>query len=199
MTNNNTLNMRGVAVALLLLWAGTANGEDELNAAMGLQLGGHGFTGLNHLCSESRCTYESTAWTAAPYLRLELSPQHSVIAAYRQGGSQEVTQGGLVSFPTLTNPSNFVYIETTASFSVRTTSLSYEHRLPLGMPDLEAFLKIGYHNSKLSAAGESESFGGILLGGGAVLNDLLIAGYEYFDADDLEHGHYLYLGVEFSP
>ena len=196
MTNNKILNMRRVAVALLLLWAGAANGEDELKGAMGFQLGGHGFTNINYLCSgASLCTYDRTAWAGAPYLRMKLSSHHSVLAAYRVGGSQEVTPERL-SIPT--SGGSPIFIKESKSFYVKTTSLAYEYRHPLEMSDLGAFLKIGYHSSKLEQANNSDSFGGILLGGGFVLNDLLIAGYEYFDAGDLEHGHYLYLGVEFG-
>ena len=199
MTNNKILNMRRVAVALLLLWAGAANGEDELKGAMGFQLGGHGFTNINYLCSgASLCTYERTAWTGAPYLRLKLSPHHSVLASYRVAGSQGVTPERFRSIQNLDGTTSFLLVQESASFYVKTTSLAYEYRHPLGMPDLGAFLKIGYHSSKLEQANDSDSFGGILLGGGFVLNDLLIAGYEYFDAGDLEHGHYLYLGVEFG-
>ena len=200
MLNNNILNKRGVAVALILLWACVANGEDELEVALGVQLGAHGFTNVSHLCKANvRCTYKLAAPTLAPYLRLELSPQHSVIAAYRLGFNQKMEETNSTPITT-SQVTTFFTTTTPAGFTVRTTSLAYEFRPPLGIPDWEAFLKIGYHNSKLSAARaeDSGSFGGILLGGGVVQNELLIAGYEYFDAGDLEHGHYLYLGVEFG-
>ena len=202
MINNKITNMRGIVAALLLLWTGVANGEDGPGVALGVQLGGHGFTNVSGLCSASRCTYDRAAPTVAPYLRLELSPQQAVMVAYRHGGSQEVTQERLTSAPSsiIDGSNTLILVKEVGSFSVSTTSLAYEHRLPLGMPDWEAFLKVGYHNSKFNVpqANDSASFSGILFGGGFVLNELFVAGYEYFDADDLEHGHYLYLGVEFG-
>ena len=189
MINNNISNMRRIVAALFLLWTGAANSEDGLGVAVGFQLGVHGFTGVSNLClANTLCTYENTALTAAPYLRLGLSPEHSVVAAYRHGDNQEVVQTRILAGTVA------------ADFSVRTTSLAYEYRPPVGMPDLEAFLKVGYHNSKFHVpqADDSESFSGILLGGGFVVDEQFIVGYEYFDADDLDGGHYIYLGVEFG-
>ena len=204
MTNNKILNLLKVAAVLLLLSGVSVRpaGANE-GIAFGVHAGYQGFTGVGSLCENTAKAIATAATTIVSFecdratlmggahIRFRMAPEHSIVAAARISGDHELK---FSSANTVTIP-----------FSVTTGSAAYEYIAPIGGPDVEGFLKAGYHfsdweiNHEALNEDNTGGFNGFVLGGGFRYNETLILGYEYFDAgEELEGGHALYAGVEFG-
>ncbi len=204
MTNNKILNLLKAAAVLLLL-SGVSVRPSAANdgIAFGVHAGYQGFSGVASLCENTAKALAMTLRTTVRYecdratlmggahIRFQMAPQHSIVAAARISGDHEL------KFSTTNS--------VTIPFSVTTGSAAYEYIAPIGGPDVEGFLKAGYHFSDWEIdheainEGNTGDFNGFVLGAGLIYNETLIVGYEYFDAgDELEGGHALYAGVEFG-
>ena len=208
MINNKILNLLKVASILLLVCTVSVrsfaeNGDDGLDVAVGFKLGVQGFTGAGDLCGnllrETKkivCTYERTALYGAPYIRLGLAPRHSVMASYNIADNHDLELRGNTCTSLDDVSCQLAARDRTTSFQVSSAVLAYEYRTLLG-PDIEGFLKAGYHDSKLNRDAKMIGINGIVLGAGFVYDENILVGYEYMDAgEELKSGHALYMGVE---
>ena len=205
MTNNKISNLIKVASVLLLLSGVSvtpASANDESGIAFGVHAGYQGYSGVANLCETTaraaalearqdvRYECDRAALMGGAHIRFRIAPEHSIVAAARISGDHELK---FSSANTVTIP-----------FSVTTGSVAYEYIASLA-PDVDGFLKAGYHtsdwevNHELLSEAATGRFSGFVLGGGFRYNENLILGYEYFDAgDELDGGHAIYAGVEFG-